>query len=183
LVDRETPLILVASDPWVARQRLQSKAWRVDVGDLILHCVDFLVSLLVDRLLRPPVERLRGRRADLRLSKGRVDCALKVISRSQRGLSSRWRHVSATVSPARLELRGHWWRLFRRLAPVIVVAVRGPVRRPSGKEFWSLASGCTIVEIQTPTATLECAVLGHYLRGALEQLQAIDRDVLRETTD
>jgi hypothetical protein len=140
------------------------------------------VGLLADRLLRVPMERLRRWRADRLLCRGRVDCALRVISGGQRGLSPRWRHVTATVSSGRLELRGRWWRLFRRLAPVVVVGVRGPVRRPSGKEwFWSLASACRIVEIETPTATLGWAVPGDYLEGALEQLQARDRGVLRQS--
>jgi hypothetical protein len=114
-------------------------ALRAAICGPILDRVDFLVSLFVDGLLRRPAERIRSWRADRRMSRGRVDCALKVISGGQRGLSARWRHGRAAVSPGRLDVRGHWWRLFRPMAPITVVAVRGPVRSPSGRELWSLS--------------------------------------------
>jgi hypothetical protein len=143
---------------------------------LIVSNVDFLVELLVDMLLSWPIGLVKRWRADRRMSRGRFDCALKVISGGQRGLSQRWRHVAATAAPGRLDIRGHWWRLFRAIPPVTVVDVRGPVRPPSGQENWSLAASCRIIEIQTPTATLGWAVPGHYLPGALERLQARSAD-------
>ena len=101
----------------------------------------------------------------------RLECALKVIEGSHRGLSSRWGQVIATVSPGHLELRRQWWRLFRRLEPVTMVEVRGPVRPPSRGELWDLAAGCRIVE-QTPTATLGWAVLGDRLEEGLTNFTA-----------
>jgi hypothetical protein len=138
--------------------------------------VNFLAELLVDVLLRRLIGLVKRRRADRRMSRGRFDCALKVISGGHRGLSQRWRHVAATAAPGRLDIRGHWWRLFRAIPPITVIDVRGPVRPPSARENWSLAGSCRIIEIQTPTATLGWAVPGHYLPGALERLQARSAD-------
>jgi hypothetical protein len=106
------------------------------------------------------------------MSSGRLDCAFKVVSGNQRGLSRRWRHVRATVSPGRLDARGHWWRLFRATPTVSIVAVRGPARRPTDAEKRSLAASCRIVELQTPTAIVSWAVVGDYLPAALAQLRA-----------
>jgi len=138
--------------------------------------MEFLVQLLIGGLLGVPIKRLKRWRADRRMSSGQVDCALKVVSGSQRGLSRRWRHVVATVSPGRLDARGHWWRLFRGIPTVSVVAVRSLVRSPAGSENWSIAASCRISEIQTPTAILAWAVIGHYLPGALERVAAASAD-------
>ena len=48
------------------------------------------------------------------------------------------------------------------------------LRRWRADRRMSLSGSCRIVEIRTPAATLGWAVPGHYLRGALEQLQAAD---------
>jgi hypothetical protein len=145
--------------------------------------VEFLTDLVVDGLLGAPIRRLKRMRADRRFAEGHLECAFKVIEGSHRGLSPRWGHVVADVSPGRLELRRHWWRLFWRLEAVTAVEVRGPARRPSGKELGSLAAGCRIVEIQTPTATLGWAVLGDYLGGAVDQLRGGDGQGSRAATD
>ncbi len=150
--------------------------WRGPRLRLIVPTVTFLGDLVVEGLLRRPVERLRRRTADRRMSRGRLDCAFKVVSGSQGGLSRRWRHVRATVSPGQLDARGHWWRLFRALPTVSIVAVRGPARLPTSAENWSLAASCRIVELQTPTAILNWAVIGDYLAAALAQLQARSGD-------
>lgn len=152
-------------------QLSRSQVWRESWHEIIVHHVDFLVQLLIERVSGVLFERVKRRRADGRMSRGKVDCALKVMSGSQRGLSRRWRQVSATVSPGRLDVRGHWWRLFRAIPPVTVVAVRSPARLTTTWDDWTLAPGCRIVEIQTPTATLAWAMIGHRLSGALEQLQ------------
>jgi hypothetical protein len=138
--------------------------------------MESLIDLVADGLLGSFTRRLKRAQADRRLIGGHLECALKVIDGSHRGLSPRWGHVIATVSPGRLELRRPWWRLSRRLEPVTVVEVRGPVRPPSGKELLSLAAGCRIVEVQTPTATLGLAVLGHYLGRAIDQLRGEDEE-------
>jgi hypothetical protein len=133
--------------------------------------VDFLVKLVVERVSGALVERLKRRRADGRMSRGNVDCALKVMNGSQRGLSRRWRQMSATVSAGRLDVRGHWWRGFRVIPPVSVVAVRSPALLAAAWDDWALAPGCLVVELQTPSATLAWAVIADRLPGALEQLQ------------
>ena len=156
-----------ALDTAKAALRACHKAW----AEAIIHHVDFLVKLVVERVSTVLVERIKRRRADGRMARGRVDCALKVMSGSQQGLSLRWRQVSVTVSPGRLDVRGHWWRLFRAIPLVAVVAVRSPARPATAWDNWTLAPGCRIVEIQTPTATLAWAVLGDRLPGALERLQ------------
>lgn len=148
------------------------RRWREPRARFILHTVTFLGDLVVEGLLRKPIERLRRRAADRRMSRGRLDCALKVVSGGQAGLSRRWRHVRAAVSPGRLDARGHWWRLFHAIPTVSIVAVRGPVRLPAAEEKWSLAATCHIVELQTPTAIVSWAVIGDYLPGALARLQA-----------
>ncbi len=169
-------------------ERPDRGGWRVLAGSgagpgagIIVHNVNFLAEWLVDGLLRVPIERFKRWRADRRMSSGRVDCALKVVSGSQRGLSRRWRQVVATVSPGRLDVRGHWWRLFRAIPSVSVLAVGDPIRRPSGKESWSLAARCRIVEIQTPTATLGWALLDDYLQAAVQQLRAREHGESRRT--
>jgi hypothetical protein len=137
-----------------------------------VQTVTFLGELAVDGLLRKPIERLRRRAADRRMSRGRLDCALRVLSGRQAGLSSRWRHVRAVVSPGRLDARGHWWRLFHAVPTVSIVAVCSAVRRPTAEENWPLAASCHIVELQAPTAIVSWAVIADYLPGALAQLQA-----------
>jgi hypothetical protein len=141
------------------------------VSQHILDGVDILGQLLADRLLAPIVGRLRRRRADRQMSRGRVDCALKVISGRQSGLSRRWRHVGATVSAGHLDISGHWWRPFSGTQTIVVQAIGGPARPPSGRELWSLSGGCRIVEVQTPTGTLGWATLGHRLPAMLVLLE------------
>jgi hypothetical protein len=158
------------------RYRCHGSGWLGPRPRLIVSTVTFLADLVVEGLLRWPVERLRRRTAERRMSRGRLDCAFKVVSGSQGGLSRRWRHVRATVSPGQLDARGHWWRLFRALPTVSIVAVRGPARLPASAENWSLAASCRIVELQTPTAILSWAVIGDYLPAALAQLRARSED-------
>jgi hypothetical protein len=79
-------------------------------------------------------------------------------------------------------VRGHWWRLFRPVPAVSIVAVRGPVRPPTPKEAWSLAASCRIIELQTPTAIISWAVVGDYLPAALIQLGWI-RDAAGGSTE
>jgi hypothetical protein len=134
--------------------------------------VTILGDLAAEGLLRKPIARLRRRAADRRMSRGQLDCALKVLNGSQAGLSPRWRHVRAAASPGLLDARGHWWRLFHAIPTIRIVAVRGPVRPPAAEEEWWLAASCHIVELQTPTAIVSWAVIGDYLPWALARLQA-----------
>ena len=137
-----------------------------------LDYVDFLGDLIGQWLGESAGERLRRRRSDRRLAKGHVECALQVISGSQSGLSRRWQHGVATVTPGRLEFRRHWWRAFSTCPAIDVVSIRGPARRSSNKEFWSLSPQCRITQIETPTAILGWAVLDRHLTWAIETLNS-----------
>ena len=137
-----------------------------------LDYVDFLGDLIGQWLGESASERLRRWRADRRLAKGHVECALQVISGSQSGLSRRWQHGVATVTQGRLEFRRHWWRAFSTCPAIDVVSVRGPARRSSNKEFWSLSPQSRITQIETPTAILGWAVLDRHLTWAIDTLNS-----------
>ena len=143
--------------------------WPGNSPGLILDRVDPLGDLIGESAGR----RLRRLRADRRLRKGRLECSLRVVSGSQDGLSPRWRHVIATVSPGRLEFRRCWpWLSGSRT--INIASLHGSPRRPSNREWWlSLAPACRVIEVHTPTAVLEWAVLDHYLPWTLDCLRAV----------
>jgi len=73
----------------------------------LAELIGTLVSWFSD-LLAPFAERLVQKQAERALAQGRVECSLRLVSGSQRGLSSRWRSGVATVSPGRLDFTGRW---------------------------------------------------------------------------
>jgi hypothetical protein len=141
--------------------------WPGNSPGSILDRVDFLGGLIGESLGRT----LRRLRADRRLRSGRLECSLRVVSGPQDGLSRRWRHVVAAVSPGRLEFCRYWpW--FSGSQTIDIVSLHGPPRRPSSREWWlSLAPTCRVVEVHTPTAVVEWAVLDHYLPWTLDRLR------------
>jgi len=109
-------------------------------------------------------------RADRRFRKsGRVQCGLRVIDGNQPGLSGRWRLGVASVSPRRLDFRRRWWRVLGECPPIEVFAVHGPPRAPFGDEILKLPG--SVVQIQTPTATLEWALHDRYQSAAFARLE------------
>ena len=109
-------------------------------------------------------------RADRRFRKsGRVRCGLRVIDGNQPGLSGRWRVGVASFLPRRLHFLRRWRRVLGGCPPIEVVAVPGPPRAPSGREVLKLPG--SIVQIQTPAATLECALPDRYRPAVLARLK------------
>lgn len=128
-----------------------------------------LPALLIGAVSAALGQRRRQARTDRMLDAGWLTCAIKVASGGHHGLSGRWRHVLAKVSPGQLECRGQWYRP-TAIGTFTVTAVRGPARPPTPKELWTLSAQCQVVQIQTPTATLSWAVLDQQVDGALAQL-------------
>ena len=116
-------------------------------------------------------------RADRRFTKSaRVRCGLRVIDGNQPGLSGRWRLGVASVSPRRLDFRRRWWRVLGECSPIEVVAVHGPPRAPSGSagspfgdEILKLPG--SVVQVQTPAATLEWSLRDRYQPAAFARLE------------
>jgi hypothetical protein len=116
------------------------------------------------------IGRVAMMHADRRFRKsGRVRCGLRVIDGNQPGLSGRWRVGVASFSVRRLEFLRRWWRVLGECPPIEVIAVHGPSRAPSGDEILKLPG--SIVQIQTPTATLEWALHVRYQSAAVAQLK------------
>jgi hypothetical protein len=148
-----------------------------------LHACDtdsmaFVVEGLGDWVIR----RLRRLRPDRLAAQRKLECVLRVIGGSQRGLSRRWTQVIATVSPGRLDIAGRWWSDL--VVTVPVVSVRGPARRPSSKEAsMSVSAGCRIVQVVTPTATLEWAMMPDQLPWAVAHVQPSEADPCAPTDE
>jgi hypothetical protein len=128
------------------------------------------------------IGRVAMMHADRRFRKsGRVRCGLRVIDGNQPGLSGRWRVGVASFSVRRLEFLRRWWRVLGECPPIEVIAVHGPSRAPSGDEILKLPG--SIVQIQTPTATLEWALHVRYQSAAVAQLKVAQWVPAEETAD
>jgi hypothetical protein len=75
----------------------------------------------------------------------------------------------ASFSPRRLDFRRRWWRVLGECPPIEVFAVHGPPRAPSGNEILKLPG--SVIQIQTPTAILECALHERYQSAVLARLE------------
>jgi hypothetical protein len=135
--------------------------------------VAVFAALLIGGLSAAFSQRLRRARTERQLDAGRLTCALRVTSGSQHGLSARWRHVLAKVSPGQLDCRGQWYHP-TAIGDFLVIEVGGPAVPPARKELWALSAQCRIVQIHTPTATLSWAVLDRHIDRALAQLTTSD---------
>lgn len=127
------------------------------------------------------IGRLASMRADRRFRKsGRVRCGLRVIDGNQAGLSGRWLVGAASFSARRLDFLRRWRRVLGGCPPIEIVAVRGPPRAPWGNEILKLPG--SIVQIQTPTATLEWALHDRYQSAAFMML-GVSCQVPEETAE
>jgi hypothetical protein len=128
------------------------------------------------------IGRVANMHADRRFRKsGRVRCGLRVIDGNQPGLSGRWRVGVASFSARRLDFRRRGWRVFGECPPIEVVAVHGPPRAPFGDEILKLPG--RVVQIQTPTATLEWALHDHYQPAAVARLKVAPWIPAEETAE
>jgi hypothetical protein len=128
------------------------------------------------------VGRVANMHADRRFRKsGRVRCGLRVIDGIQPGLSGRWLVGVASFSARGLDFRRRWWRVLGECPPIEVVAVHGPPRAPSGDEILKLPG--SVVQIQTPTATLEWALHDRYESAALARLKVAQWVPAEETAE
>jgi len=117
------------------------------------------------------------RQAGRALAQGRIECALKVLSGRERGLSPQWRNGVAAVSPGRLDFTREGWSLgAARPLTISHLAVLGPARPPTAEELTELPGDCSITELQAPAATLGWAVPSRYLPRALEHLHGQPAD-------
>jgi hypothetical protein len=119
--------------------------------------------------------------ADRRFRKsGRIRCGLRVIDGNQPGLSGRWRVGMASFSARRLDFRRRWRRVLGECPPIEVIAVHGPPRVLSGDEILKLPG--SVVQIQTPTATLEWALHERYQSAAVTRLKVTQCEAENEGT-
>jgi hypothetical protein len=120
------------------------------------------------------IGRAANMRADRQFRKsGRAWCGLRVIDGNQPGLSGRWRVGVASFSSRRLTFRRRWARLRGECPPIKVVAIHGPARPPAGDEALKLPG--SVVQILTPTATLEWAIRDRYRPAAVARLKVAER--------
>lgn len=113
-------------------------------------------------------------RADRRFRKsGRARCGLRVLEGNQPGLSGRWRVGVASFSARRLNFRPRWRRVLGKCPPIEVVTVNGPPRALSGNEILKLPG--SVVQVQTPTATLEWALGDRYQSAVVARLRVAYR--------
>jgi len=87
----------------------------------------------------------------------------------------------ASFSPRRLDFRSRWRRWLGECPPIEVIAVHGPPRAPSSDEILKLPG--SIVQIQTPTATLEWALYGRYQSAAFARLKVAHWAPAAETAE
>jgi len=112
----------------------------------------------------------RARRADRAVQQSRLECGLRVIEGHEPGLGQRWVHGVAELSPGflRFNPRGP----LRSPTTIVVRGVsRAHQRQPHGREAWAVNAQCRIVEVQTPNATLEWAILDRHLAWAIEAVR------------
>jgi hypothetical protein len=123
---------------------------------------------------RAGIGRAAKMHADRRFrTSGRARCGLRVIDGNQPGLSGRWRVGVASFSARRLTFRRRWWRVLGPCPPIEIVAIHGPPRAPASNEVLKLPGG--VVQILTPTATLEWAFRDRYRPAAVARLKVAQR--------
>ena len=93
----------------------------------------------------------------------------------QARLGPRWRHGVGTLAPGRLEFGGTIGGVrFLRRAPITidVLKINRDAPRTTGlREAWSVMPGIEVVQLVTPTATLEWGVPTAQIDWAIEGLQ------------
>jgi hypothetical protein len=136
-----------------------------------MHSVLIALPGLLAGLVGALGGRLRRERTERALDAGWLTCALKVTSGRQQGLSGRWRHVLAGISPGSLDCRGLWYRP-GQIGNLQLTGVRGPARPPARMERFALSADCRIVQVQTPTATLSWAILDRHVEWTLTRILA-----------
>lgn len=88
---------------------------------------------------------------------------MRVVTGEHRGLSDRWRHGRARLSPRHLSLRRNLWQ-FRFVQPftaaveVEVLSIAAEGRQTKATEMWSISPGLRVLSVETSTATLLWAV-------------------------
>lgn len=112
-------------------------------------------------------ERKLGRLAGAGLVPGLV----KLTSGSQPGFPRRWRPAMTHLSPGRLDCHGRYLKRSWQGALIDVTAPLG-WRRPSFRERMRLTASSyrTVIELQTPTATLAWAVPATRATWAVNQV-------------
>lgn len=101
-----------------------------------------------------------------RLGTDEVFCGIRVMSGEQPGLSVKWAHARARISPARIDFGKN------RKVSVEVRAIRIDHQRvPRGRELWNVSADCQIVPIVTDTAVLELALSPHDSERAIGRLK------------
>jgi hypothetical protein len=131
---------------------------------------------------RAGIGRAANMRADRKFRKsGRAQCGLRVIDGNQPGLSGRWRVGVASFSARRLTFRRRWRRILGECPPVEVLAINGPARAPAGNEVLKLPG--SVVQILTPTATLEWALRDRYRPAAVARLKVTLRVPAEEAAE
>ncbi len=125
------------------------------LGDLVGDVVSDVVAGRAGKGLR----RMLGRRGPADWG---TDCALKIISGSQDGLSQHWRLSAAQFAPGELRFTQHG--ITR--PPVTVLSAR----ETADRVCISPLGNCFIARLQTPAATLALALPDGQLALAVQDL-------------
>jgi hypothetical protein len=114
------------------------------------------------------------RRAARYADRGQVECGFRVINGHYAGLVEGWRHGVATLMPNDIVFVptvGAVRFLKRRPVRIAVQSVnRAYQRQPDGWEIIAVNALAQVVQVTTPTATLEWAVLGDRLLWAIDRV-------------
>lgn len=117
------------------------------------------------------VQRRRARRLQ---RVDRLECSVRVVTGTHDGLSGKWWAGEAALSPGRVHFVpfvGAVRFLRRQAVEIVVDKIDVSERRsPTGREVLSVDPGTDVVRLETPTATLEWAVLERQMDWALDRL-------------
>ena len=106
---------------------------------------------------------LNRRRIERHRARGELECALRVLEGAERGLSTRWRHGRARLTPGRISFRVFLWQLripnpFVGRVDLDVVLIDNEPEQAPWRQLWSINPSMPVLRMQTSNATLALVV-------------------------
>lgn len=153
---------------WHFRMTLPGCGTLLDVGFL----VDVLIAIFVGGPTLVIARRVMSRRIE---RTGNFEIALRVVEGSQTGLTSKWRHGTARVSPGALTFRpaGPGGMRIPTSAPFTVSVVGAAIdgeRHPDKAEMWSINPALHLATIRTDSAVIDLAARAEALPALITEL-------------
>ncbi|GLZ41088.1 hypothetical protein [Actinokineospora sp. NBRC 105648] len=114
------------------------------------------------------------RRATRYAERGQLECGFRVLQGHQDGLTTGWRHGLATLAVDHITFVatiGGVRFLKRQPIHLTVEGVNADTpRQPSGREIISASPVTRVIQLRTPTAVLEWAILADQVTWAVHQV-------------